>query len=109
MQADAVHGSQPIHRFVVAQPDRDSFVVTFLDTEIDRHERGRTMVLRPVELDAAGYPTSCKADQGGFYYVLTVDKVVSGRLIENGVDAAADLWKDHYFEKLVLHIDCLPF
>ena len=66
------------------------------------------MVLRPIELDAAGDPRSRQADQGRLDHRLAVDEVVAVGLVLGDVDAAADLRQQQDAEILVFQPNGLP-
>jgi hypothetical protein len=56
MQAHTMHAFHPNHRVAVAAPKSDRSVWMVLDLGRHRHESRRPMMLRPIELHAAGYP-----------------------------------------------------
>src|SRR5690348_3430568 len=58
MQTDAVHSFHPAHWIVIAAPNRLRTVFVLLNFKIHWQERGRPMMLRPIELDAARDPRS---------------------------------------------------
>ena len=101
------HALHPVHRFVLAQPDGAAAVGVLFDRVLDRHEGGGTVVLRPVELHAAGDPRAQQTDQRRLDDVLAVEEVVAVRLVQADVDAAADLRQDHQPDVFVLEVDCL--
>ena len=108
MQAYAVHPLHPYQRVMVAEPDGFRAVGVLLDVEIHRQEGGRTMVLRPIELDAPGDPRPGQTDQRRLDHRLAVDEVVAVGLVLGNVDATADLGQQQDAEILVLQPNGLP-
>ncbi len=108
MQAHAVHPLHPQQRIMVAEPDGLRAVGVLFDVEVDGQEGGGAMVLRPIELDAAGDPRPGQADQGRLDDRLPVDEVVAVGLVLGDVDAAADLRQQHDAEILVFQPNGLP-
>ncbi|MNP13894.1 hypothetical protein D3C76_1061940 [compost metagenome] len=51
IQRETGHHLQPAHRLHLPQPDGLRPVIVLLDLAVHRHIGGRTVVLRPVELD----------------------------------------------------------
>ncbi len=109
MEADAVHPFHPRHRIVVAAPDGHAAVGVLLDLDIDRHEGGRTMMLRPVELDSAGNPRPGEAHQRRLDNRLAVKEIVSIGLVQARVDASAEFRQDHHSHELILDMHSVPF
>src|SRR5665213_2849991 len=77
MQAYPVHPLHSAKGVVVAQPYRLGAVRVFFNFKLSRQKRGGTMMLRPVEFNAAGNPWACQTDQGGLNDRLAIDKVVT--------------------------------
>ena len=67
------------------------------------------MMLRPVELNAAGNPWPGEADERWLDNQLMVDGVVAIRFVLQDVDAPADFRQHHGADKLVLDPYGLPF
>ena len=88
--------------------------VLLLDEDIGRHEGAGAVVLRPVELDAAGDPRPGEADERRLDHVLAVEEiVVVVRLVLADEDASADFRQHHQPDELVFqprgligHIGC---
>ena len=99
---DADHAFHPQHGIVFAQPHRAAAVGMLLDGGVDRHIRRRPMMLRPVELDAAGYPRSKQSHQRRLDHVLAVEKIVTIGLVEARMNASPDLGKNHQLDEFVL-------
>ena len=59
------------------------------------------MVLRPVELDAAGDPGARKPYQGRLYYMIIVYKIVTVCLVISPLDAPTQSGKNHHFQVFV--------
>ena len=108
MQADPVHPLHPANRVMVAQPDRFGTAGMFLDGEIRRQKRGRTMMLRPVELDSAGNPRPSQADQGGLDDRLAINEIVTVGFVPRDMDAPAEFRQDHDLEKFIFQPDRRP-
>ena len=108
MEADPVHPLHPHQRIMVAQPDSERAIRLFLDAPGDRHEGGRPMMLRPVELDPARSPWSGQANQRRLDDILPVEDVIAIGLVGRRMDPPADLRQDHHFQVLVLQEDRRP-
>jgi hypothetical protein len=67
-----------------------------------------TVVLGPVELDAAGDPGAGETDERRLDDVLTIEEVVAVDLVEADVDSAADLGQNHQPHEAVLQMDGFP-
>src|SRR6185437_1147014 len=79
-----------------------------LNFELHRHERCGTMVLRPVELDAPGYPWTRKAYKSRLDDVLPIEKIVAIDLVKAYVDAAANFRKNHEPQIFIFDMERLP-
>ena len=95
MQAHAMHAFHAQHRIVIAAPDGDGAVGISLNFRFDGHESSGPVMLRPIELDASGDPWPGKTNERRLDHVLPVEEVISVRLIESNMDAAADLGQHH--------------
>jgi hypothetical protein len=100
--------SNPLQRVEVAVPDDDLLVARALDVRLDRQERGRTMVLRPVELDAARDPRAGEPDECRLDDVVAVEEVVVARLVVADVDPPAEFGQEHEPDPAVLEVDRAP-
>ena len=107
-QADAVRAAHALHRVQVAVPHRDRAVVGVLDVGLDGEERRRAVVLRPVELHAAGDPWAGQAHERRLDDVVPVEEVVVAGLVVPDVDAAAELRQQHEAHPPVLEVDGAP-
>ena len=83
-------------------------VGVFFDGILDRQEGGRPVVLRPIELDAAGDPRPGQPHQGRLDHRLPIDEVVAVGLVLGDVDPAADLRQDHDPQIFIFQPDGLP-
>jgi hypothetical protein len=102
MQAHAVHAFHSGEWVMVAAPDRFRSLLMLLDLVINGQERGRTMVLRPIELNATGDPRAGQADQRRLDDVLVVDHLVVVGLIENRMNSPANVRQNHHAQELIL-------
>ena len=85
---------ETVQRVVVGHPRRHAAVVAALDGDFDGHERRGSVVLRPVELHAAGKPRAGKPHKRGLDDGVAVEEVVVVvRLVLPDVDASANLGK----------------
>jgi hypothetical protein len=103
-----MHALHPPERVVVGAPNGHCAVGMPFDVDLDGQEGGRSMVLRPVELDAASDPGPGQADQCGLDDVVAVEEVIAVAPVHSDVDAAADLWKQHQTNPAVLQVHGLP-
>ena len=105
-EADAVRAFEPVQRVVVGHPRRNAAVLAALDRDFDRHESRGAVVLRPVELHAAGEPRTGEAHEGGLDDGVPVEEVVVAvRLVLADVYAPAELRQDHDARKVVFERD----
>ena len=90
------------HPFAFAHPHHGGAVRPAFDAEIDRQESARTVVLRPVEFDAARNPRPGQSDQRGFYHMVVVDEMALLDFVISHLHPTAQFGQDHDFEILVL-------
>src|SRR5580704_8812455 len=76
-----------------------------LNACMHRHIGRRPMMLRPIELHAAGDPRTQQSHEGRLDDMLAIEEVVSVGFVEPGVNAAADFRKNHQLDKFVLKHD----
>ena len=107
-ERDAVHPFHAREGVVVAAPDRHGSVVVGLDVGVGGQEGGGPVVLRPVELDAAGDPRAGEPDERRLDDGVAVEEVVVVDLVVSDVDAPAQLGQDHEPHPGVLEVDRLP-
>jgi len=108
MQTDAVHPLHARHGVVIGTPDGHAAVRCALDGTVNRHERGGAVMLRPVELDAAGDPRTGQADQRRLDDVLAIKEVVAVHEILTDMNAAAQFGQDHEADELILEMNGRP-
>ena len=101
-QREARHAFLMEHLLHLAHPHRDTAVGIVLDGGVDRHIGGRTVMLRPVELDAAADPGTGQAHQGRLDDVVVVHEVAPGYLVVGHLYTAAQLGQHHHYDILVL-------
>ena len=108
-QADAVRAAHALRSGPGrCAPYGDRAVVGVLDVGLDGEERRRAVVLRPVELHAAGDPWAGKAHERRLDDVVPVEEVVVAGLVVPDVDAAAELGQHHEAHPPVLEVDRPP-
>src|ERR1035437_4026840 len=90
------------HRFDFAEPKGAAAVRIFGDRVIGRAVGAGPMVLRPIELDAAGQPRSRQTDQGRFDDVVVVDERVTVGLVVCVLNPPAKTGHAHQLEILIL-------
>ncbi len=81
MQADAMHAFHAAHRIVITAPNCFGAVGMFLDLKIYRQKRRGTMMLRPVEFNAAGNPRTGETDERRLDDSLIINHVAAVRLV----------------------------
>ena len=101
MQTYAHHPLHALHGLVLAEPDCDTPVLAVLDGVLRRHEGGRPMMLRPVELDTAGDPGAKQSNESRFDDMLPIKKIVPIRLVLPDVNTPANFRQDHQMDVLV--------
>ena len=101
-QREARHALLMEHLLHLADPHRDTTVGIVLDGGVDWHVGGRTVMLRPVELDAAADPGTGQAHQGRLDDVVVVHEVAPGYLVVGHLYTAAQLGQHHHYDILVL-------
>ena len=101
MERKAGHALGAVHAVHLADAHGLAAVGVFHDGVIHRHERGGTVVLRPVELDAAADPRPHQAHQRGLDDLVVVDEVVAVGLVIGALHASAQLRQDHHAQIVV--------
>ena len=104
-KTDAHHAFHSQHGIVFAEPHGAAAIGVLLDRRMDRHISGRAVVLRPVELNAAGDPWSQQSHQRRLDHVLPVKEIVLVGLVETRVNSPANFGKDHQLDIFVLEED----
>ena len=82
----ALHAIEGIH---LAGPHGSGAVAVLLKRGLQGKEGGGTMVLRPVELDAAGDPCARQAHQSGLDHLVAIDEIVLAHLVPAAEDLSA--------------------
>ena len=100
------HHLQTAHRLHLAQPDGLGAALMLRDGEIHRHESSRSVVLRPVELDAAGDPGPHQPHQRRLDHFVVIDEVTIHHLVVSAVDTPPQLRQQHHLDEVVLQPDC---
>ena len=106
-QGKARHPLLVEHPFPLAHPDHHTAVGAFLDRIVHREEGAGAVMLRPVELDAAGDPGACQADQSRFDHMVVVDEMAFLDLIVCHLHTSAQFRQDHHLYIFILQIDCV--
>src|SRR5450631_1001032 len=110
---DAHHTLHPQHGIVLAQPNCSAAVCVLFNRCVDRHERGRPVMLWPVELDASRNPGPKQSNKGRLDYILPVKKVVLVGLVEPRMNSPANFGKNHQLNEFVFKKDgsitCIHF
>ena len=107
-QGEARHPLLVEHPLHLVLPDRYAPVGILHDGAVHGQVGARTVVLRPVELDAAAYPRPRQAHQCGLDDVVIVHEVALLDLVVRHLDAAAQFGQDHHLDIFVLQVDGLP-
>jgi hypothetical protein len=101
-QADAVHALEAVERVVLGHPDGEHSPTLVLDADIGGHEGARTMVLRPVELDASRNPRPGEADERRLDHLLAIEEIIIGiGLVLADEDAPADFRQHDEADEIV--------
>ena len=92
----------------VGLPDRHRGgpIRVFAEGAVHRHKGGRPVVLRPVELDSPADPRPGQSHQCGLDHPVVVYKVISVRLVQRPLDAAAQFRQDHHIQVIILQDHC---
>ena len=106
---DAHHALHTEQRFIFAHPGRFGAVLPLFDPAVHRHVRCGAVMLRPVELDTAGYPGAGQADERRLDHLVFVDEMVVRLLVVALVDAAAELRQDDDADVIILEPDGIIF
>ena len=81
---------------------------SFFPTDVHREVRGGAVVLRPVELHAAGHPRPRQPDQGGLDHGVGPEQVAAAAALPGHVDAPAELRQHDHAQPLVLQVHRAP-
>ena len=102
MEREALHPFGAEHPFHFVAPHGLASVGILLYGEIRRKERGGTVMLRPVELDAAGNPRAGESHQCRFHHLVVIDEMTFLHLVVCHVDASAQFGQNHHLDIFVL-------
>src|SRR6185312_7617804 len=101
MQTDSMHSFHAAHGIMIAAPDCFGTVRVFLHVKIYRQKSCWSMVLWPIEFDAAGNPRASEANQCWFDNQLIVNQIVAVALILKHMNAPANFRQHHHANELV--------
>ena len=96
----------PLH---LVHPYRHTAVLVLHDVAVYGQVGAGTVVLWPVELDAARYPWPRQSHECRLDDVVVIDEVALLDLIIRHLDATAQFRQHHYLEILVLQVHSPPF
>ena len=91
-----------VHLIDLGELDRAAAVLILRDAPVGRRVGRRAVMLRPVELDAAGDPRADQAHQRRLDDLVVVDEVIAVGLVVGALDAAAQLGQHHHADVVVL-------
>ena len=91
------------HLLHLAAPYANRAIGVLFDAGVNGHEGGGTVVLRPVELDAATDPRTCQTYEGRLDDVVVVHKVALGYLVVGHLHTASQLRQYHHLDVLILN------
>ena len=89
IESEPGHSFRAEHTLYLTAPNGYTAVAVLLDVAVHRFICRRAMVLRPVELDTAGYPGACKSNKCRFYDTVVVHKVTLFRFVVSHLHPAA--------------------
>ena len=98
-EADFALGA--VHLVNLAALHRLAAVGVLLDLVVGGSKGSGAVVLRPVELDAAGDPRSEQTNQRGLDDLVVIDEIIAVRLIIGALDAASQLRQNHHLDIVV--------
>ena len=102
---DADRGAHPVEGLRLAHPAGLRAVRILLQGGLRGHEGGGPVVLRPVELHAAGDPRACQTDHGRLDADVLVDELVAVALLRGAMDFSAQLRQQLHRDVLVFQGD----
>ena len=104
-QREPCHSLLMEHLFHFAHPYADRTIGVLLNAGVNRHEGRGAVMLRPVELDAARYPRTCKSYKGRFDDVIVIDEMTLCYLVVCHLHPTAQFGQHHHLDILVLQPD----
>ena len=101
-EGESSHSFLVEHPLALVHPYGDAAVCIFLNRAVYWHECGRTMVLRPVELDSSRNPRPCQSYEGWFDDLVVVDEMALTDFVVCHLNPAAQFGQDHDLDIFVL-------
>ena len=95
------HTLHSAERLNFTRPYGFSAVGVILFYSLKRHKCGRSVVLRPVKLNSARNPRTCKTDKRRLYNLIIINKVIVAHLIKSTENFAAQSRHNLCFNILV--------
>ena len=92
------------HTFTLVDPYRDRAVLVLFYLAVHRHECGRTMMLRPVELNTSANPRTGKTHECWLDDMVVVDEVTLLNLVVCHLYTSTKFWENHNLYIFILHI-----
>ena len=108
-QRKACHALLMEHALHLIHPYRHRAVFVLHDIAVDGRIGTGTMVLRPVEFNAARNPGTCQTHQRGFDDVVVIHEMALFDFVIRHLDTSAQLRQNHHLNIFVLQPNGLPF
>jgi len=89
LNRNACHPLHSVKGVHLAHPDGFFAVFIFFYRRLEGHVCRGAVMLRPVELYSTGNPGTRKPDHRGFYYLIMINKIISGCFIKRSLHLAA--------------------
>ena len=105
IQADLRDSLGAVHLIHVMQQHGYAAVLVLQCHIIHRKEGGRSVMLRPVELNASGNPRPGQSHQRWLDHMIIIDKIIIVRFVIGSLDPAAQLRQHHHLQVLVFQPD----
>ena len=109
VEREARHTLGVEHLFGLTDPDRHRTVRTVFDFPISGVIGRGAVVLRPVELNAAGDPRPCQPYQCGLDDLVVINCVITVGFVVHTLDTPAQLRQDHHKQIVIFQIDGIIF
>ena len=90
------------HTLHLAHPHTDRSVGILLNTCVNRHKGGGTVVLRPVELNTTTDPWTQQSYQCGLDDMIVIHEMAVGDLVVGHLHSTTQFWQYHHLDILVL-------
>ena len=104
-QREACHSLLVEHFFHFAHPYTHATVGILLNASVNRHVGSGTVMLRPIELNAARDPRAGESHKGRLDDMVVIHKVATGNLVVGHLHAATQFGQHHHLDILVLQPD----